>query len=144
MVDQPTSPTQGLGLKTMSLTYNGKKVIRNSTSGHSPNKTSSQTPLAKKSQCETDVTTSILRNLLGTKLLDSSSQDQTITISFKLLTKLLSQGAKESVVVVSENLKGVKYGRPPKGSTSTNPKKVVHMTKKHEETMKRGVTTRSK
>jgi hypothetical protein len=57
---------------------------------------------------------------------------------------LLSQGGKENVVVLSENPKGVKYDRPPKGSTSTNPKKVVHMTQKQEETMKRGVTTRSK
>jgi len=43
MVDQPTSPTQGLGLRTLSPMYNGKRVIKNSISGHNPNKTSSET-----------------------------------------------------------------------------------------------------
>jgi hypothetical protein len=67
-----------------------------------------------------------------------------VTISSKLLTKLLSQGIKESAIVVSENPKGVKHSKPPKGSTSTNPKKIVQMTQKQEEAMKRGMTTRSK
>jgi hypothetical protein len=57
MVDQPTSPTQGLGLRTMSPMSIGKKVTRSSTNGHSPNGTSLETPLAKKSHCETNVTT---------------------------------------------------------------------------------------
>jgi hypothetical protein len=43
-----------------------------------------------------------------------------------------------------KNPKGVKHGKPPKGSTSTNLKKIVHMTQKLEEAMKRGMTTKSK
>jgi hypothetical protein len=56
----------------------------------------------------------------------------------------LNQGTKESAIVVSESPKGVKHGKPPKGSTSTNPKKIVHMTQKQEEAMKKGMITRSK
>jgi hypothetical protein len=76
MVDQPTSPVEGLGLRTLSPMYNGKRVTRNSTNGHNPiNIFRTPPPQAKKSQCEIDITTSILRNLLSTKLLGSSSQD---------------------------------------------------------------------
>jgi hypothetical protein len=144
MVDQPTSPTQGLGLKIMSPMFAGKKVTRSSTTGHSPNRTSLETPLAKKNHCETNVTTFVCKNLLGIELLGNCSQDRIVIISSKLLTKLLSQGTKESAIIVSESPKGVKHGKPPKGSTSTNPKKIVHMTQKQEEAMKRGVTTSSK
>ncbi len=128
----------------MSPMFVGKKVIRSSTTRHSPNRTSLETPLMKKSHCDINVTTSVCRNLLGIKLLGNCSQDQIVTISSKLLTKLLSQGKKENAIVVSENPKGVKHRKPPMGSTSTNQKKIVHMTQKQEEAMKRGVTTRSK
>jgi hypothetical protein len=144
MVDWPTSPAQGLGLRTMSPMSARKKVTSSSTNGHSPNRTSLETPPTKKNHCETNVTTFVLKNLLSIELLGNCSQDQMVTISSKLLTKLLSQGTKESAIVVSENPKGVKHGKPPKGSTSTNPKKIVQMTQKQEEAMKRGMTTRSK
>ncbi len=61
MVDQPTSLAQGLGLRTLSPMFVEKRVNRSSTSGHNPNKTSSKTPLAKKSHCEIDVITFVLR-----------------------------------------------------------------------------------
>jgi hypothetical protein len=122
----------------------GKKVTRSSTTRHSPNRTFLKTPLAKKNHYETNVTTYVCKTLLCTKLLHNCSQDQIVTISSKRLIKLLSQGTKESAIVVSENPKGVKYGKPPKDSTSSNCKKIVHLTQKQKEAMKRGVTTRSK
>jgi hypothetical protein len=75
MVDQLTSLAQGLGLRTMSPMSVGKKVTRSSTTRHSPNRTSLETPLAKKNHCETNVTTYVCKNSLGTKLLGNCSQD---------------------------------------------------------------------
>jgi hypothetical protein len=71
----------------------------------------------------------------------NNSQEQTITISQELLTKLL-QGAKKSGIAGKDLAKVDEVSKPPKGSTAM-PRKRTITTRRQEEANKSGISTRS-